>query len=656
MNQVEQMPVFSFYRQPIKNTKPQRAISLKQLHQLITGKTLEATTSKCRVGPSLLSDTKAKNLPYVTFAGTFSKRGDKYLLKKSGYYCFDLDKLEDVQATRDRILAIKDDDYFATNLVFVSPSGKGLKWVISITENGKSYGQNYKWLLKYLAATHGFENLDTVSDVSRACFLCHDPQAYYNEDNLPCKKIDPNEANPPTLQTQRTANGIGTNGQEYNYRDTLKAFTDAGYTIVGTQTGDKPNTRILRAGDTSSESSGCVYHDTGNLYMFSTGTEFVAQEIYSYGQVCGILKNRTEYGEKEEEYRPLHTYELPLEQEVKFPDATLRINGHRFLGPGEYGCFCGLPQSGKTAIIEAYTIAFLQTYHHEKIKGLDTWGIEISNPGGGPLVRLDTERSPDDNVVSLRRIKRKINAEALKLTEKYKDGASRIKGFYHHTLAEVPKFEDLKELLLEAFILAENGHLLIDGILDFALSMNNEEDTRSLLQRIRCLAVKHSVTVLMTLHPNKMSEILAGHLGSNISRWARAVALIRRCKEDKSVMELTCEFDMAKLSHAQTSTFDPVYFMWREALGDFASCDKPEATVFDRLALGEILRGALTSGSGKMKSSEVKKLYAEAIGISEDSTYRHFKQALNAGFMMSEGKGKATVYWLNEGDDDDDKF
>ncbi len=79
--------------------------------------------------------------------------------------------------------------------------------------------------------------------------------------------------------------------KKHDYKNTLDLVTDAGYTIVGTQA-NPSSTTIKRPGDTKAEHSGYVFHDSGNLYMFSTSTgEFEAQRSYKPSEVYTQLRH-----------------------------------------------------------------------------------------------------------------------------------------------------------------------------------------------------------------------------------------------------------------------------------------------------------------------------------------------------------------------------
>lgn len=121
---------------------------------------------------------KAECFDYCTFSGVFTSRGDKNLVKHSGLLCIDFDHVENVERLADSLLY---DRFFETQLMFRSPSGDGLKWVIAtdITD-GASHRDYFSAVGRYIGRTYGVGIDPTGKDVSRACFLPHDSRAYVN--------------------------------------------------------------------------------------------------------------------------------------------------------------------------------------------------------------------------------------------------------------------------------------------------------------------------------------------------------------------------------------------------------------------------------------------------------------------------------------------
>lgn len=174
---------FTFFRHPITNTVPHKNITLADAYNYISRPYAKDRTEKLRS----LSDArrarnyKAAHFDYCTFSGTFESRSDKALVDHSGYLCIDFDHLTDVKGTFEKLLG---DRYFETQLLFRSPSGDGLKWVISINTAEVSHEEYFNAVANYLKRTYGLEADKSGKDVSRACFLPYDPEAYINPKNL----------------------------------------------------------------------------------------------------------------------------------------------------------------------------------------------------------------------------------------------------------------------------------------------------------------------------------------------------------------------------------------------------------------------------------------------------------------------------------------
>jgi len=116
-----------------------------------------------------------RKLPAICFSGEFSKRENAGLIKHSGLIAIDFDHLGDrLPELRKRLEA---DSY--TFMLFLSPSGDGLKLVVKIPDSGATHGKSAAALTDY----YNDEKLDEFRDVSRVCFSSYDPNIYYNPDS-----------------------------------------------------------------------------------------------------------------------------------------------------------------------------------------------------------------------------------------------------------------------------------------------------------------------------------------------------------------------------------------------------------------------------------------------------------------------------------------
>ena len=135
-------------------------------------------------------DYKAKELPAVTFAGTFPKnrRLAAHLSVHASLVVLDIDNLseEDVPLLLSELAALKQ-----VKLSFISPSGKGIKVVVPVSPTPKNDAEHKTaWhacadFFQALADEYGFQIDPSGTDCNRLCYLAHDPLAIVNRDVIP---------------------------------------------------------------------------------------------------------------------------------------------------------------------------------------------------------------------------------------------------------------------------------------------------------------------------------------------------------------------------------------------------------------------------------------------------------------------------------------
>ena len=101
------IPKFSFFRHPVKNTIPEKEISLVEVFELIKSNEYKQNTENLRQfsNKELARKYKTENFDYVTFSGIFSKRGDNNLMKHSGLITIDFDHISDIETLKMKLLA-----------------------------------------------------------------------------------------------------------------------------------------------------------------------------------------------------------------------------------------------------------------------------------------------------------------------------------------------------------------------------------------------------------------------------------------------------------------------------------------------------------------------------------------------------------------------
>ena len=139
---------------------PLRTMSLEEVYKLITSNERLATLTLAVRDAALRGDENAcrrlkqQTLPYVTPCGVFTRRQQLFV-----------------------------DSYLSPTLVFVSPTGRGVKAFVPYA-SGQTASEGIGWAMSYVHCMYDADyrqpgkGVDTSGkDPVRACFLCHDPGA-----------------------------------------------------------------------------------------------------------------------------------------------------------------------------------------------------------------------------------------------------------------------------------------------------------------------------------------------------------------------------------------------------------------------------------------------------------------------------------------------
>lgn len=178
-------PRFSFYRRPIKNTRPCREASPEDIFKYLVSDYAKQHTETLRTikDNKARSRYKAEHLDYITPGGLFRTRKESDLIKPSGYMVIDFDH---ISGAKDLVKKLANDEHFETVLAFRSPSGDGVKWIVALPNIAKpdgtplTYGEYFTILSNYSRKAYGIEADPSGKDICRACFLPYDPDAFLN--------------------------------------------------------------------------------------------------------------------------------------------------------------------------------------------------------------------------------------------------------------------------------------------------------------------------------------------------------------------------------------------------------------------------------------------------------------------------------------------
>ena len=112
---------FSFFRKPIQNTEPLRAIGIVDVYRYVVGHYARPQTEALRsmTSPADAKRYKATHFDYCTFSGLFRKRNEKELIMHSGLMCLDFDHLENMEVVKQQLLS---HEYFLSLIHISEPT------------------------------------------------------------------------------------------------------------------------------------------------------------------------------------------------------------------------------------------------------------------------------------------------------------------------------------------------------------------------------------------------------------------------------------------------------------------------------------------------------------------------------------------------------
>lgn len=208
-----------------------RPISMPELFQLITADaSLQQTTERLRSLRAMDKEayrTVKTRLPYVVgsqFDGPTGavRRTDAFMAAR--YFVLDLDECPNLAGRVPEVVQQND----AVELAFVSPGGQGLKLFFRLLEpctDARQFSAAYRNFATHFGAQYRWtSSIDLrTSDVTRACFLAHDPTAHYNPNAVATDwRIWLADSDEPELALVQTVASPGRPINEAAYRDVLK--------------------------------------------------------------------------------------------------------------------------------------------------------------------------------------------------------------------------------------------------------------------------------------------------------------------------------------------------------------------------------------------------------------------------------------------------
>lgn len=245
-------PRFSLFNPPVAPVKgpdgriikgaelrPLRSVSLSEIFALIRGEgqdnNLPELIKTLRSLPDHDQKREFKNtrLPFVIFQGEFSPTRKKArVVRTSDLLCLDLDHIGTIEQIQDLKERLGRDPDLGSVLLFVSPSGDGLKVVISLKQGIRVSPQDplfadreikrvFRAVDYYLRTKYNLTIDQACKNIDRTCYLSYDPTAvlYERTDSFDWEKWEgaiPPQADPKPAKTPVRAQAV--------LRDTLRSY------------------------------------------------------------------------------------------------------------------------------------------------------------------------------------------------------------------------------------------------------------------------------------------------------------------------------------------------------------------------------------------------------------------------------------------------
>jgi len=181
---------FSFFRSPIDTTIPAKEMGIIELYHLVcnpftygerTRKAYRLYSEYLRSGDKApYNEFKKSSFDFCTPSGLCTYRSKTGMGKHSGYIRIDFDNLPDPAWLKNILLT---DENIETDLLFFTPSGRGIAWFVSIEPDFTSHEEYYMKIGNYIVNRYNLpvECFDvSCKDICRATFISHDLECFIN--------------------------------------------------------------------------------------------------------------------------------------------------------------------------------------------------------------------------------------------------------------------------------------------------------------------------------------------------------------------------------------------------------------------------------------------------------------------------------------------
>lgn len=275
------------------------------------------------------------------------------------------------------------------------------------------------------------------------------------------------------------------------------------------------------------------------------------------------IRTGTDLSHRAEAEAKLFPHRIHAATPPKEPTTRLFLANKPICTAGNITTIISKAKTGKTAALGAATAAIIAATTSTIDR--DTFKFRASNPSGHAVIVIDTEQSPYDAYLCYKRALARAGHEA-------------DPGWLHHySLVGYSPKQLLEALDILLATCAKTHHgifaLILDGVADFVLSVNDEAECNGFVTHLRSRTVAYDCPALCVIHSNesdKSGDDGRGHLGKQLIRKAESNLLLKKTGD---ITLITSD----KQRKAPITEADAVAFQWSDDSQMHVSCGAPES-------------------------------------------------------------------------------
>lgn len=341
----------------------------------------------------------------------------------------------------------------------------------------------------------------------------------------------------------------------------LDVLTSAGWKVV------RENDRmihVLRPGQTTSETSGYIFKDSGLFFPFTTSTQFEPEKTYDSFQAFVVLVHNGDFqsairdlrndgfGEQSESKGlpddALFDYETATEKEIDEMAAllsslevdstvdiqepekaiTLHFGSEQFIFGtiGNFSLIQGKAKSRKSFFLSALMAAAISSH--------DVCGHIRGHVSDKVNIYIDTEMGDWHASKSKHRIQSMAGL----------DPRVNLPNFKHYRFRGLLTNKERMKLTDYIMTTTKNlGFIVIDGVVDLSSKgMNDEEESTAIASKLLQWTANHDCHIAVVLHENKNDRNARGHLGSFLVQKAETTVSLAKSEHTPGASDIVPEY------------------------------------------------------------------------------------------------------------------